>query len=74
MKAKIAEIFEDEDHVGGDYYGVRVYIEGELKRTYGDYYHDKGREKANAFVEGYAMALGVEAEIESTHELDPNFI
>ena len=28
--------------------------------TYGDYYHDKGEEKAQAFLDGYCFALGID--------------
>ena len=56
---------DDTDHVY-DYTRIRVVVRGlegqggcyrEL-REFGDYYHDKGYEKAEAYIEGYADALG----------------
>lgn len=43
---------EDDIQCHGDYTGVDVVIDGEVIKEYSDYYHDKGLEKANAFIEG----------------------
>lgn len=40
-----------------DYSDVEVFINGEYIISFGDYYHDKGREKADAFVEGWNFCL-----------------
>lgn len=36
----------------GDYSAVTVNIDGKLCAYYGDYYHDKGEERADGFVDG----------------------
>jgi len=41
---------EDED-CGGDYCGVSVFVNGKCVRQFGDYYHDKGCQKAEAVVD-----------------------
>ena len=46
---------EDTD-CGGDYHDVEVLVADELVAQYGDYYHDKGEEKAEAFVDGFRAA------------------
>jgi major membrane immunogen (membrane-anchored lipoprotein) len=48
---------KDEDF-GGDCQGVDIYIDGKLVKSYGDYYHDKGEEKAEGFIDGVAYILG----------------
>jgi len=59
---------KDDDIFGGDYSGVDIYKGDELVAEYGDYYHDKGAEKAEAFIEGLEWA-GYEVEIESLNHL-----
>ena len=53
MHAEIRTYFcvDDKGHTG-DYTAVEVWLDGKLVRTFGDFYHDKGRERAEAFVEG----------------------
>lgn len=43
---------EDED-CDGDYYSIEVFdvITGERVQHFGDYYHDKGRDKSEVFIE-----------------------
>lgn len=36
----------------GDYSSIDVYIDGQCVTTYGDYYHDKGLDKVEGFIEG----------------------
>jgi hypothetical protein len=59
LELTIVEIFsrEDEDF-GGDYIEVEVRDGDDLITEYGDHYHDKGRERAEAFIEGWMMAKG----------------
>lgn len=49
---------EDPD-CDGDYYDVEIFFDEVLVQTYGDYYHDKGSIKVEAWLEGYFAALGI---------------
>lgn len=51
------EIQSREESFSGDYLEVRIFVEGRLAATYGDAYHDKGREKAVGFIEGMGYIL-----------------
>lgn len=74
MKIQIETVYhEDEEHrkngwdaTDGDYWEINIYVDGKLARTYGDYYHDKGSEKSEAFVDGIAFAIGETPEVEHT--------
>lgn len=59
MKFKVLEVFPNEEEFGGDYYAIRVELDGEVVATYGDYYHDKGADRARGFIHGYCFAKGV---------------
>lgn len=53
---RIESEFESEDEFGTDPYGYSLFIDDKLAAGYGDDYHDKGREKCQAFIEGYCYA------------------
>ena len=53
-----AENVSEDSLFGGDYSSVDVIIDGEVVKSYGDYYHDKGDIAAEAFVAGYISASG----------------
>lgn len=61
----IVEFFSDEGCLGGDYESVGVYLGPDLIVDYGDYYHDKGVERAEAFIQGYCRAISELKEIEN---------
>lgn len=45
--------------IGGDYESVSIESEqGEVLKSYGDYYHDKGDEKVQGFLDGLSFGLG----------------
>jgi hypothetical protein len=81
MQARIIKHFERDEESGrlltdSDYHYVTVEIHGHKVKNYGDYYHEKGFERAQAFIEGYAHAIGMtkgvsimysEAEVEYGH-------
>lgn len=46
----------DDGGPSGDYRSVEVWFDFQLVATYGDEYHDKGKDKASAFVQGAATA------------------
>jgi hypothetical protein len=48
--------FPSKNDFGGDYCGVEVVFDGKVVETYGDYYHDKGDAKAEAFIAGFFAA------------------
>ncbi len=50
--------FPSKDDFGGDYSSVEVAFDGKTVAEFGDYYHDKGDDKADGFIEGVAFALG----------------
>jgi hypothetical protein len=57
-KIKIITHFaKDDPRFLTDYIDVEVFINGKLVRSYSDYYHDKGDEKAEAFVDGVVFQL-----------------
>jgi hypothetical protein len=60
-KIEIRQVFNpdngDDEGFGGDYIKVQVLIDHVVVQTYGDYYHDKGDSKAEAFVHGYIYAI-----------------
>ena len=58
MKLEIVTHFSIEDtDCGGDYYSIDVVApDGKAIASYGDYYHDKGREKVEGFLDGLRYA------------------
>lgn len=58
---KIMHFFEEDKDCGGDYLGVEIFLNDSDTPlvTYGDYYHDNGREKAEGFIEGFQKAFGI---------------
>lgn len=58
----ITHYAEDDEEFNSDYYSIDLMINGKLAATYGDYYHDKGKEKVEGFFDalnylGYKMKL-----------------
>jgi len=49
-------VYPNEDELDGDYWEIELELNGEIIAKYGDYYHDKGSEKAKGFIKGYAYA------------------
>ncbi len=51
--------YADEDpQCLSDYCEVQVWVNGEQRACYGDAYHEKGRERAQGFVDGVLAVLG----------------
>lgn len=48
----------DDPECGRDYTEVDVYLDGALKKSFGDAYHDDGLVKAESWVEGYVAGRG----------------
>lgn len=46
----------DDPELKGDYAAIEIYVDGALVQSYGDYYHDKGHEKAEGFIGGWQRA------------------
>jgi len=64
MQARIIKHYPCDEESGrlldeGDYYYVTVEIHGHKVKNYGDSYHERGFERAQAFIEGYAHAIGM---------------
>ena len=53
---------------GGDYSKVTVEMDGEVLREFGDRYHDKGREKADAYILAFFDLFGHQ-EVEVKYEM-----
>lgn len=52
MYVKIVTHYSDQDpEFYGDYGSIEILINGVLAEEYGDYYHDKGREKSEGFMD-----------------------
>jgi len=49
---------EDDPSFDTDYCSVDLYRDDELIKQWGDYYHDDGAVKCDAFIEGYTEAVG----------------
>lgn len=58
-KIVIVSSYESEEDFGGDEYGNYVEINGKVVAKYGDYYHDKGRDKCKGFIDGYYFGKGI---------------
>lgn len=57
MKVKIVTHYQIEDtECNGDYYDIELFIDGKLVKEFGDYYHEKGDVKVEAFLEGIKYA------------------
>jgi hypothetical protein len=57
-KIEIIEHYDKKDKdFSCDYYSVDVKIGGKIVRHYSDAYHDRGLEKAEAFVDGYLSVV-----------------
>lgn len=59
---KVQVVYEGND--GGDYTEVRILIDDVLHIKYGDHYDDKGRDKAEGFLDGYLALSEEEVQIE----------
>lgn len=58
---------------GGDYTKVTVEMDGDVLREFGDRYHDKGREKADAYTMAFYDLFGhqeVEVRYESREDTE----
>lgn len=63
MKIEIIKHYaKDDKDFCEDYYSITVKINGKKVRHYGDYYHDKGKEKAEAFIDGICFWFGEKVE------------
>lgn len=61
----ITHYSQDDEDCGGDYESVTIEDErGTVVARYGDYYHDKGCHKAEAFLDGVRFALQEDIEVE----------
>ena len=48
----ISRFDKNDENCSGDYCEVKLLIDEKLAITYGDYYHDKGSEKIEGFIDG----------------------
>jgi len=61
---------KDDPDCSGDYYEVWIKDGGKIIQKYGDYYHDKGAEKASAFIDGLSHVTGVRYPVKYKHIAD----
>jgi len=54
----------------GDYWQIHIKGGSELLKTYGDYYHDKGYEKALGFIDGVEYVSGNKIKTKVKHVSD----
>ena len=66
MKLKqVTHFHVDDPDCGGDYIDVELLDEqGNVIAEYGDYYHDKGDEKIEGFIDGVEWATGEKVNLE----------
>lgn len=61
----ITHYVEEDEDCTGDYSSVTIEDErGNVVASYGDYYHDKGCAKSEAFIQGIEFALQETVEVE----------
>lgn len=60
---EVFEIFENEESFGGDHYEYAMFLNGEMVKLFGDQYHDKSRETAQGYIDGYVTASGKSHEV-----------
>lgn len=51
-------LYPDKNNMHGDEWGIEVELNGEVIVEYGDYYHDKGSERAKGFIDGVIYVKG----------------
>jgi hypothetical protein len=74
MKAKIVTHYEKSDKkFMGDYSDIELFIDDKLVKTFGDYYHDKGSEKVEAFIEGVEWATGASLKVTKKQVADRDY-
>lgn len=74
MKALIVTHFSKEDkNLNGDYYDIELFIDDQLVKKFGDYYHDKGSEKVEAFIEGIEWATSKSVKVEHKKIADRDY-
>jgi hypothetical protein len=63
---KVVHYAEEDKEFISDYYSIELFINGERIKKYGDWYHDKGDEKCDAFIEGimYMYGGGIDYKLE----------
>lgn len=55
----------DEDCINGDYSWMEIRDSNDALLTdYGDYYHDKGLEKVEGFIDGFTILFGKKPKVE----------
>ena len=73
LKFIIESVYHDQDDFGGDEIGFKVKLDGKVVATFGDYYHDKGHERSESWIDGYCCAKGVTPEVERSDAVDTDF-
>lgn len=48
---------ERDKNCGGDYREIEIFMDDKLVETYGDHYHDKGRDKSEGFYDAVNLLL-----------------
>lgn len=72
-KIEIVTIYPDHDpECVGDYESVEVEFDGKVVIRFGDYYHEKGDVRADAFVRGVQYALGLSLKVTERNECSPS--
>lgn len=64
----------DDPEMKSDYCAIDIYVNGIHKQSYGDYYHDKGYDKMqgwlNGFINGISLFDGELNKVIYTHKAD----
>lgn len=48
---------KDDKEFSGDYSSIEILFDNKITVIYGDFYHDKGQERSEAFIEGFLKAV-----------------
>lgn len=54
---EVVHYSKDDEECQGEYWQIDIFKDGILIVTYGDHYHDKGREKAEGFYDAISKVL-----------------
>lgn len=60
---KVIHYAEHDTDFCKDFYSIELFINGELIKHYGDWYHDKGQIKCEEFIKGIKFASDKEVEV-----------
>lgn len=65
---KVTHYANEDPECISDYYSIELFLNGEKIRHFGDWYHDRGDTKCEAFIEGVRFITGDDVMIQIEEE------